>query len=111
MRNGAFQSVQVDLVGGLRKIQCDREGRVWFCTSQGVLYQDGDGFSRFTHIDGLPHPIVKAVFCDHKDRFWFATWGGGIGVYDAHSISVFDLGAKCRGKRGRDLTDNTRPAR
>ena len=45
--NGAFQSVQVDLVGGLRKIQCDREGRGWFCTSQGVLYQDGDGFSRF----------------------------------------------------------------
>ena len=91
--NGAFQSVQVDRVGGLRKIQCDREGRGWFCTSQGVLYQDGDGFSRFTPTDGLPHPIVKAAFCDREDRFWFATWGG-VGVYDAHSIRVFDLGAK-----------------
>ena len=91
--NGSFQSIQVDLVGGLRKIQCDREGRGWFCTSQGVLYQDGDGFSRFTPTDGLPHPIVKAVFRDREDRFWFATWGG-VGVYDAHSISVFDFGAK-----------------
>ena len=91
--HGAFQSVQVDLVGGLRKIQCDREGRAWFCTSQGVLYQDGDGFSRFALADGLPHSIVKAVFHDREDRFWFATWGG-IGVYDAHGISVFDLGAQ-----------------
>ncbi|MDE2811376.1 MAG: sigma 54-interacting transcriptional regulator [Gemmatimonadota bacterium] len=92
--HGAFQSIQVDLVGGLLKIQCDREGRGWFCTSQGVLYQDGDGFSRFALIDGLPHPIVKAVFHDLEDRFWFATWGGGIGVYDAHGISVFDLSAQ-----------------
>ena len=91
--NGAFQSIQVDLVGGLRKIQCDREGRTWFCTTQGALYQDGDGFSRFMPTDGLPHPIVKAVFHDREDRFWFATWGG-VGVYDAHSISVFDLSAK-----------------
>ena len=92
--NGAFQSVQVDRVGGLRKIQCDREGRAWFCTSREVLYQDGNGFSRFAPSDGLPHRIVKAVFHDRDDRFWFATWRGGVGVYDAHSISVFDLVAE-----------------
>ena len=91
--NGAFQSVQADRVGGLRKIQCDREGRAWFCTSREVLYQDGDGFSRFTPTDGLPHLIVKSVFHDCEDRFWFATWGG-IGVYDAHSISVSNFSAK-----------------
>lgn len=91
--NGAFQSFQVDLTGGLRKIQCDRDGRAWLCTSQEVLYEDVDGFNRFTPDDGLPHPIVKAMFHDHEDRFWFATWGG-VGVYDAHGISVFDLGAQ-----------------
>ncbi len=88
--DGAFQSVQIDLGGGLRKIQCDREGRMWFCTSDGVLYQDGDGFSRFTPADGLPHPAVKAVLHDREHQFWFSTWGG-VGLYDAHSISVFDL--------------------
>ena len=91
--NGTFQAVQVDLGGPLRRIDCDREGRMWFCTSEGVLYQDGDGFSKFTPADGLPHPAVKAVFQDREHQFWFATWGG-VGLYDAHSISVFDLSAE-----------------
>ena len=89
--DGTFESVQVDLGGALRKIQCDREGRMWFCTSGGGLYQDGDGFNRFTPADGLPHPAVKAVFQDRDHQYWFATWGG-VGLYDEHSISVFDLG-------------------
>ncbi len=90
--DGTFQSAGIDLGDSLRKIQCDREGRMWFCTSDGVFYQDGDGFSRFTVADGLPHPAVKAVFQGHEHQFWFATWGG-VGLYDAHSISVFDLNA------------------
>ena len=88
--DGTFQSIQVDLNGGLRKIQSDREGRMWFCTSKEVIYQDGDGFNRFTPADGLPHGAVKSVFQDRDHQFWFATWGG-VGFYDAHSISVFDL--------------------
>ena len=88
--DGTFESVQVHLGGALRKIQCDREGRMWFCTSEGAWYQDGDGFSRFTPADGLPHPAVKSVFQDRECQFWFATWGG-VGLYDEHSISVFDL--------------------
>ncbi len=89
--DGTFQPVEVDLGGVLRSIQCDGEGRMWFSTSEGVLYHDGDGFSRFTLADGLPHPAVKAVFQDREHQFWFATWGGVV-LYDAHSISVFDLG-------------------
>ena len=91
--DGTFQPVQIDLGSPLRKIQCDREGRMWFCTSEGVLYQDGDGFSKFTPADGLPHPAVKAVFQDREHQYWFATWGG-VGLYDAHSISVFDFSAR-----------------
>ena len=90
--DGAFQSVQVDLGGGLRKIQCDGTGRMWFSTSEGVLYQDGEGFSRFTPADGLPHPAVKAVFQDRDHQLWFATWGGVV-LYDTQ-ISVFDLSAE-----------------
>ena len=97
--DGAFQSVQVDLGGGLRKIQCDQEGRMWFCTSAGVLYQDGDGFSKFTPADGLPHSDVKAVFQDCEHQFWFATWGGG-GLYDVHIFSVFDLSAELSREAG-----------
>ena len=88
--DGAFQSVQVDLGGWLRKIQCDGTGRMWLCTTAGVLCQDGDEFSRFPLADGLSHPAVKAVFQDRDHQFWFATWGG-VGLYDAHGIGVFDL--------------------
>ena len=87
--DGNFQAVQIDLGDVLRKIQCDREGRMWFCTSEGVLYQDGGGSRRFTPADGLPHPAVKAVFQDREHQYWFATWGG-VGLYDDR-ISVFDL--------------------
>ncbi len=91
--DGTFHQVRVDLGGNLRKIQCDREGRMWFCTSDGVLCQDGDKFRRFTLADGLPYPTVKAVFQDREYQLWFATWGG-VGLYDEHSISVFDLSAR-----------------
>ena len=91
--DGSFESVQVDLGGWLRKIQCDGEGRMWLCTLDGVLYQNGDGFSRFTPADGLPYPAVIAVFQDREHQHWFATWGG-IGLYDAHSIRVFNPGAE-----------------
>ena len=30
------------------------------------------------------------MFQDRDHQFWFATWDG-VGLYDAHSISVFDL--------------------
>ena len=101
--NGNFQSVQIDLDGILRKIQCDRKGRMWFSTSDGVLYQDCDGFSRFTVADGLPNPAVKAVFQDREHQYWFATWGG-VSLYDAHSISVFDLSTVCRNKNTSEIS-------
>ena len=87
--DGTFQSVQIDLGGKLRKIQCDGTGRMWFSTSEGVLYQDGEEFNRFTPADGLPHPAVKAVFQDRDHQYWFATWGGVV-LYDTQT-SVFDL--------------------
>ena len=37
--------------------------------------------------------LVNAVFQDREHQFWFATWDGGVVLYDAYSISIFDLGA------------------
>ena len=90
--NNTFQSVKGGLNCWLRRITCDRDGRMWFSTMDGAFYQDDDGFSRFTAADGLPHAAVTAVFHDREDQFWFATWNG-VGLYDAHSITVFDLRA------------------
>ena len=100
--DGNFQYVQVDLGSRLRRIQCDREGRMWFSTVKEVLYQDGDGFSRFTPADGLPLSGVVSVFQDRDHQFWFAT-PEGVVLYDAHSISVFDFSAELS-KRSREIS-------
>ena len=48
---------------------------------------------------GYPIPTVKAMFQDRDHQFWFATWGG-VGLYDAHSISIFDLSAEISKAKG-----------
>ena len=88
--DNSTQSIRVGLNCRLRRMMCDQEGRMWFCTLEGAFYQDDDGFSRFTAADGLPHSVVKSMFQDREHQFWFATWNG-VGRYDAHSINVFDL--------------------
>ncbi len=87
---GSFEPVAVDLPGNLRKIQTDRDGRLWLCTSGGALYQSGDGFDRVTTGDGLPYPVVNAVYQDPDRQHWFATWGGGVALYDAFGVGLFE---------------------
>ena len=86
--DGSFEPVAVDLPGSLRKIQCDRDGRMWLCTSGGALYQTEAGFDRVTTGDGLPYPVVNAVFQDPDRQHWFATWGGGVAQGRAGQLLV-----------------------
>ena len=74
--------------------QHNNENDLW-CYADGTFQpvQDGDGVSKFTPAEGLPHPAVKAVYQDREHQLWFATWGG-VGLYDAHGISVFHLNAE-----------------
>lgn len=81
-----FHSVEANFEGWLRRIQCDEDGRMWFCTLEEACYAEGEGFSSFTLEDGLPHPTVSAVFQDRERHHWFATWGG-VSRYD-ESICV-----------------------
>ena len=108
--DGTFQYVQVDLGGRLRRIQCDREGRMWFSTVEGMVYQDGDGFNRFTSADGLPHFSVTAMFQDREHQHWFATLEGVV-RYDAHSISIFDFSAKLPKNRKREISQLVQDSR
>ena len=75
-RTGTYQTYSMaDGLAGVRveHIAEDSEGCFWFATwDNGVSRFDGNKFQNREH------------------QFWFATWGGG-GLYDAHSISVFDL--------------------
>ena len=67
--DNSTQSIKVGLNCKLRRMMCDQEGRMWFCTLEGAFYQDDDGFSRFTAADGLPHSVVKSMFQDREHQF------------------------------------------
>ena len=76
--------------GQYRKIQRDREGRTWFCTSGGgALCYDGAQFHHLTTRDGLAHDYVNAMYQDREGLYWFATWGGRLSCYDPQGFQVF----------------------
>ena len=87
--DGAFHAESVDTVGVLRKIQTDREGRVWFCSAGGgALFYDGSEFTNLTVQDGLAYDVVNAVFEDREGHLWFGTWGGGASCWAPRDMQV-----------------------
>ncbi len=92
-----YQPVDVEIRKYVRKIQCDREGRIWVCDAGcGILCLSGDPpddqTRRFGLEDGLPHDNVSAMHLDHEDHVWFATWGGGACCHDPTGIHIIDTG-------------------
>jgi ligand-binding sensor domain-containing protein len=77
-------------------IRQDRNGNIWFATSDGVFRYDarlndkvGQGKS-FTKITGQ---LISKPFCsvleDRKGNFWFGTFGSGVYYYDGKSFQNF----------------------
>ena len=88
-KDWSFQLMTVDVTGIVRKIQGDRQGRIWFCLiGDGAICYDGTGFHHFTTQDGLAWSGVNGMLEDREGHIWFATWGGGVSCYDPHSIHV-----------------------
>lgn len=84
-----FQLVPVALEGSVRKLQTDRDGRLWICSSGGgVLRHDDRAFHAFTPRDGLVHPMVNGMCQDREGQFWFATWGGGVSCFDPNGCRI-----------------------
>ena len=81
----------------VRKIQTDREGRVWFCTRNGVLCYDEHRFHSFTTADGLPTLPINGMLQDREGQIWFATWGGGIYCYDPYGIQLVSYSSEANG--------------
>lgn len=40
--------------------------------------------------DGLPHNWIYDIFVDSTGRVWAGTWGGGLGVYENGTWTVYD---------------------
>lgn len=90
--DGALQPHPLDLsdTKNIRKIRCDRQGRIWLCTlGNGAYCLDGDKLQHFTREDGLAFDVVNDMLEDREGLLWFATWGGGLSCYDPHCIQRY----------------------
>ena len=74
----------------------DREGALWFATSNGVSRYDGRTWTNFTTRDGLVDNRVYVMFQDRDGVLWFGTWWGGVSRYDP---------LRLRGPNGRSAQD------
>jgi DNA-binding NtrC family response regulator/ligand-binding sensor domain-containing protein len=90
--DGTLQPQRLDLGGtqSIRKIQTDRQGRLWLCTvGNGVYCLDGEELQHYTRADGLGFDVVNGMLEDREGLLWFATWGGGLSCYDPLSVRVY----------------------
>lgn len=71
-------------VWGIRQ---DRNGKIWFATSDGVFRFDGKSYTKVS--SQLVSEPFFSVFEDRKGNFWFGTYGSGIFYYDGKSFQNF----------------------
>ena len=91
MRKAAWHSLGVP--DGLPSISVfdiyqDRDGNLWFGTSNGVSLFDGANITTFTTEHGLAHNEVRAIRQDREGYLWFGT-KGGLSRYDGKKFTTF----------------------
>lgn len=87
--NGMPQSysfVHYDVKDGLPSkriyaITQDQDGFLWIATDNGVCRFDGTAFRTYTTEDGMVDNDVINIFCDSKNRVWFAPFKKDVCYY------------------------------
>ena len=100
-------------------VQCiyqDKEGWMWFGSSQGLNRYDGYKFRTYRSDDGSSHAmmgsLVRCVYQDKKGNYWVGTENGGLNKFDLHTESftkirirnsnkVYSANSICEDRNGR----------
>ena len=68
----------------------DKAGNLWVCTDGvGVSKYNGQYFTNYTPLTGIPHGVVWRVLEDRKGDLWFATDGGGLAKYNGIFFTIY----------------------
>ncbi|MBI1928030.1 carboxypeptidase regulatory-like domain-containing protein, partial [Candidatus Poribacteria bacterium] len=73
----------------IRSICQDKEGLLWFGTTDGVSRYDGNSFVNFTVNEGQGN-TVSALYCDSSGTVWLGT-GNGVYRYDGDAFVRFTV--------------------
>lgn len=66
----------------ISNIYYDNKGNVWLCHYRGVSCLRGDSIINYDQNNGLNDNWVLQTTQDHLGRQWFATYSGGINIWD-----------------------------
>lgn len=69
----------------VRAIAQDKDGFMWFGSSEGLDRFDGHQFVSFHHDTSLPNSlssnVISRIIVDSKGQLWVGTFGGGLNLY------------------------------
>lgn len=92
----------------VRTIAQDKDGFMWFGSSEGLDRFDGHQTLSFQHDESVPNSlsanVISRVLIDKKQRLWVGTFGGGLNLYRAASQDFLHFTTKTTGAA---LTNDT----
>lgn len=92
----------------VRTIAQDKNGFMWFGSSEGLARFDGHKFLSFHHDNSMPNSlssdVVSRIIIDKKERLWVATFGGGLNLYRESTQDFSQFSTK---RNGALLTNDT----
>ena len=68
----------------------DSRGLVWVGTQNGVNVLQGNSIINLKKNDGLAHETCWDIAEDSNHNMWFASFGGGLSVFDGNRFKVFN---------------------
>jgi len=84
----------------VRTIAQDKDGFMWFGSSDGLERFDGHQTLRFHHDDALPNSlssnVISRIHIDKQQRLWVGTFGGGLNLYRPSSRDFLHFTTKTK---------------
>jgi len=93
--------------GSVEEILEDREGNLWFATSQGLRQYDGSHFTTFTVKDSLTNDMVYSILEDRRGDLWFGTGNGGVRRCDRETWTIFTMEDGLPSNTVRDILEDS----
>lgn len=74
----------------INDIICDRNGKIWIATPNGVAKSDSSGFTKIEISEDVTNNNIVSLFEDDAGNIWFGGFDGMIYRYDGKRIHKFD---------------------
>ena len=84
----------------VRTIAQDKDGFMWFGSSEGLDRFDGHQTLSFHHDSSKPNSlssnVISRILIDNKQRLWVGTFGGGLNLYRAETQDFLHFTTKTK---------------